>query len=109
MVRNDYEGIRLVLKDDFDINISPSTNEIILSEWDVDKMVFKYERSTCGCCEGSHEEITIDPEELFKFVDAGGQKKIAELSEKITELTLKNTGLGAELKKYKDVVGVLKG
>lgn len=108
MVSHSYEGIKLILNEDYEITITPNMKEISLSDWDVDKILFKYEENHCGCCEGSHEEFTIEPKELFEFVDAGGQKKIKELSGKVSELTLKNKNINAELKKYKDVIGELK-
>lgn len=108
MVSHSYEGIKLILNEDYEITITPNMKEISLDSWDVDKIMFRYEENHCGCCEGSHEEIAIDPKELFKFVDSGGIKKIEELSGKVTELTLKNGGLVTELKKYKDVIGELK-
>ena len=62
MVRNDYEGIKLILKEDYEITITPNMKEISLSDWDIDKILFRYEENHCGCCEGS--DLFLAPSQI---------------------------------------------
>jgi len=108
MASNSYEGMRLILKDDYEISITPNMKEVDLDSWDVEKILLRYEERHCGCCEGSHEIMELNPDDLFEFIDAGGIKKITELSISLDELKTKNKNLETELKKYKEVIGELK-
>lgn len=101
-----FEGVTLILKKDFTMEITPIMNKIKLSAYDIESFFLNYDNYQCG--ESDKRKIEITPEDFFDFIINGGINKIKSLKEQNEEIKKKHIKLKIELKKYQDVIGNLK-